>query len=91
MTLIAFALLIALYLVNEQRRRQKLKVDSAARMLATLLVGKKNVKWRRQWGRYVEWHTPLKGNPYNKFISKEFRAQVSVLVKTFKLLDDKGV
>ena len=91
MTLIAFALLIALYLVNEQRRRQKLKVDSAARMLATLLMDKKNERWLRQYKSLVELNTPFEGYLINKYTGKEVRAQVSVLVKALKLLDDKGL
>ena len=91
MGLIALALLIALYLVNEQRRRQKLKVDRAVMMLCTLLMDKNNGKWRRQWEWIVENHTPVKGDPYSQSGCKELRAQVSVLIKAFKLLDDKGV
>ena len=91
MTVIAFALLIALYLVNEQRRRQKLKVDSAARMLAALLMDKKNERWLRQYKSLVELNTPFEGYLINKYTGKEVRAQVSVLVKTLKLLDDKGL
>jgi len=90
--LIALALLIALYLVNEQRRREKLKVDRAVIMLGTLLMDKKNNgKWRRQWEWIVENNTPVKGDPYSQVGGKKLRAQVSVLIKVFKLLDDKGV
>lgn len=85
MTLIAFALLIALYVVNEQRRRQKLKVDSAARMLATLLMDKKNERWLSQYKSLVELNTAFEGFPINKYISKELSAQVSILVKVLKL------
>ena len=91
MTLIAFSLLIALYLVNEQRRRQKLKVDSAVRMLATLLMDKKNERWLSQYKSLVELNTPCEGFPINKYTSKELRSQVSVLVKALKLVDDRGL
>ena len=89
--LVAFALLIALYLVNEQLRREKLKVDRAVEMLCTLLMDKKNGKWRHQWEWIVENNTPVKGDPYSQIGGKKHRAQVSVLIKAFKLLDEKGV
>ena len=91
MPLITFTLLIALYLVNEQRKRQKLKVDSAVRMLATLLMDKKNERWLLQYKSLVELNTPFEGYPINKYTGKEVRAQVSVLAKALKLLDDKGL
>ena len=91
MTLIAFALLIALYLVNEQRRRQKLKVDSAIRMLATLLMDKKNERWLRQYQTLIEFNAPFEGVLINKYAGKELKAQVSVLIKVLKLMDDKGL
>ena len=83
------ALGLALYVVNEHRMRQKLKVDTAVIMLATLFRDKKNDGWLRPYRTLVRMNTSPEGAFNNSHARKELKAQVSVLMQVLKILDDK--